>query len=127
MSKKLKLVKSDAIRSFIRKLVDLTVQEINEEYGTENEVNSHLINGIMNMIETEIHYSKYKNNDFDKKKILYTVLNKVFDNKYTEENDQVIEDAVRYITDHNLVKLNKKKIFLKYGKKALSFALDLIM
>lgn len=114
---KLKLVKSDAERSFVRKLCDLIVQEVNSEYGTNNEVNVHLINAIMNMIETEIQYSKFKNNKIDKKKLLYLVLNQCFDNKYADENDNTIEDAVRFVIDHNLIKLNKKICSSNMGKK----------
>jgi hypothetical protein len=128
MSKsKLKLVKSDGERSFIRKLADLIVQEVNAEYGNDNVVTVHLINAIMNMIETEIYYSKYSKNKFDKKKILYLVLNKCFNNKYTDENDTIIEDAIRYIIDNKLIKLNKKNLFVKYGRKVLKLGLDFIM
>jgi hypothetical protein len=120
-------VKSDGERSFIRKLADLIVQEVNAEYGNDNVVTVHLINAIMNMIETEIYYSKYSKNKFDKKKILYLVLNKCFNNKYTDENDTIIEDAIRYIIDNKLIKLNKKNLFVKYGRKVLKLGLDFIM
>jgi hypothetical protein len=119
-------VKSDGERSFIRKLADLIVQEVNQEYGNDNTVTVHLINSIMNMIETEIYYSKYSKNKFDKKKILYLVLNKCFENKYAED-DTMIEDSIRYIIDNKLIKLNKKNLFIRYAKKALKFGLDVIM
>ncbi len=125
---KFKLIGSDAQRVFIRKLVDEGITLVNSEYGVNNELSNHQINSIMNFIETKIYYSKYSKEKFDKKKILYLILNGVYPEKYTEEmEDKMVEEAVRFIIDHDMIKIHTKNFFLKYGTKIIKTAIDLIL
>lgn len=125
---KFKLIGSDAQRVFIRKLVDEGISQVNSEYGVNNELSNHQINSIMNFIETKIYYSNYSKEKFDKKKILYLILNGVYPEKYTEEmEDKMVEEAVRFIIDHDMIKIHTKNFFLKYGAKIIKTAIDLIL
>lgn len=124
---KLKLIGSEGQRVFIRKLVDTIITEVGKEYGTNPEMNNHLINSIMNLIETEIYYSKFSKDKFDKKQILYLALNEIFKGEYQDAENKMIEEAVRYIFDNKKIIIYTRNFFFKYGIKAIKLAKDLIM
>lgn len=113
-SVKLKLIGSDKQRAFIKKLVTECVCKVKEEYDdlTGEKNSSHLIQSIMSFIETKIVYSKFKDDKFDKKKILYLILNTLFPDEYQDENE-LIESIVRHICDNKLIKVTKSNVFLK--------------
>jgi hypothetical protein len=126
---KIKAIGSDKKRIFIKKLVTEAVCKVHEEYGDEldsDKDSSHLIQCIMNFIETTIATSKhYKEEKFDKKKILYLILNELYKGEYEEES-LIIENAVRHIIDNKLVKVTKSNFFFKIAKSAVSIAKDLL-
>lgn len=122
---KFKLIGSDGQRVFVRQLISECITEVNSKYGENNELSTHLINSIMNFIETKIYHSKYSKEKFDKKQILYLILKEVVEGKYDEEIQEV-ENAVRFIMDHKMIKIDPN-FFLKIGTKVLKLVKDLII
>lgn len=127
---KLKLVGTDAQKVFVKQVVEDCVTAINAEYGdlSDDQPTNHVINSIMNFIETAIATSsKFKDEKFDKKKILYAILNEVYKNTKIDDDNFFVEEAVRMIFDSDLVKVTATNFFLKYGKKAVSMVKDLLV
>lgn len=120
----IKPIGTDKQKLFIKKLIIECVCKVHEEFGEELEDDknsSHLIQSIMNFIETYVLTSKFSKDKFDKKKILYVILNELYKGEYETEID-VIEKAVRHIVDNNLIKVTTQNIFLKAAKAAIKLA-----
>ena len=125
---KLKAIGSDKQKLFIKKMIVECVCKVHEEFGDdlEDEKNSsHLIQSIMNFIETYIATSKFVKEKFDKKKILYLILNELYKGEFETETD-TIENIIRHIIDNDLVTVTKQQFFLKLVKSVIGLVVDVL-
>ena len=125
---KLKAIGSDKQKLFIKKMIVECVCKVHEEFGDdlEDEKNSsHLIQSIMDFIETYIATSKFAKEKFDKKKILYLILNELYKGEFETETD-TIENIIRHIIDNDLVTVTKQQFFLKLVKSVIGLVVDVL-
>lgn len=125
---KLKAIGSDKQKLFIKKMIVECVCKVHEEFGDdlEDEKNSsHLIQSIMDFIETYIATSKFVKEKFDKKKILYLILNELYKGEFETETD-TIENIIRHIIDNDLVTVTKQQFFLKLVKSVIGLVVDVL-
>ena len=110
---KIVLKKSLAQENYVKTLVIKGVCEVKEnviDYEQHN-LDSQLVNDIMNFIEREILKGKYCKKEFDKSKILQDIIVSIF-GELNEAEQKWLSNTIQHIIDNHLIK-KKNTLFLK--------------